>query len=82
MKINTGILVENKPVKYDVRLTEVLSNKGVSGYKLAQGTGISPRTIYDLINGKTPNPEFYTLLKICFYLQVEISEIIAFNHNK
>lgn len=59
-----------------VRLTEVLSDKGISQRELARITGLRPNTINHLCSGEVDRIYLETLEKVCKALDVKIEEVL------
>lgn len=64
----------------EVRLREVLSEKGVTSAELAGRVGVSKATVSNLINNKTM-PSLDTLEKIAEALGVEVWELFVSKNN-
>lgn len=59
-----------------VRLTEVLSDKGISQRELARMTGLRPNTINHLCSGKVDRVYLETVEVICKTLDIRIEDLI------
>jgi DNA-binding Xre family transcriptional regulator len=68
-------IVENSPEKSKIndQLELILNQKGVTKYKLSKDTGISLKTLYSVQNRDV---RLSTVLIICKYLKIQISELI------
>ena len=58
------------------KLSAILTQKGISKYKLAKLTGMPYTTIYELINGKNKSPSFEAVVKIANALEIQLTELI------
>lgn len=59
---------------YELRLKELLKEKGVTTYQLADHLGVTQPTISSRMNG---NPDIKWLFKVAEYLKVDISELFT-----
>ena len=68
-------IAENSPekIKINDQLELILNQKGVTKYKLSKDTGISLKTLYSVQNRDV---RLSTVLIICKYLKIQISELI------
>ncbi|MCH4200554.1 MAG: helix-turn-helix transcriptional regulator [Clostridium tyrobutyricum] len=57
-------------------LKEYLSKENKTGYWLYKKTGLTKKTVYDLINNKTDGIKFDTLDKICKALDCTPNDIL------
>lgn len=67
--------MKEKEIEYEVFLNDVLSEKGITKYRLSKSTGLSPNVIFDFCLGRSV-PSGNSLLKICNILNCQISDII------
>jgi transcriptional regulator with XRE-family HTH domain len=68
------IFFERSDILYD-RFRQLLNEKGITPYRLAQDTGISQTTLCDWKSGKS-KPKLDKLIKIANYLNVSLEELI------
>jgi len=61
----------------EIRIDELLENRGRSFYWLAKETGISHTTLWRLKKGKALGINFETLEKMCAALQCQPGEVLA-----
>lgn len=61
------------------RILQICNDKEISINALANLCGISPSTIYSMINDKSKNPGIVTIKKICDGFEITLGEF--FNHN-
>jgi transcriptional regulator with XRE-family HTH domain len=57
------------------RLREIRESKGVSQYRLAKDTGLSPSGLRHMENGDT-SPTLFFLLRICTFLEVDLPALL------
>lgn len=62
-----------KLVKHLVKLRE---ERGISVYRIAQDTGLSPSGIRHMEKGRA-NPTLYFLLRVADYLEADLPKILA-----
>lgn len=58
----------------ELRLKELLKEKGVTTYQLAEHFGVTQPTISSRMNG---NPDIKWLFRVAEYLNVDISELFS-----
>jgi transcriptional regulator with XRE-family HTH domain len=56
-------------------LRETREQQGISQYRLAKDTGLSPSGIRHMENGRV-SPTLYFLLRVASYLQVNLADIL------
>lgn len=61
------------------RILQICNDKEISINALANLCGISPSTIYSMINDKSKNPGIVTIKKICDGFEITLGEF--FNHD-
>jgi putative transcriptional regulator len=67
----------------EIRIDELLGNRGRSFYWLAKETGISHTTLWRLKKGKALGINFETLEKMCDALQCQPGDVLSrINRNK
>jgi putative transcriptional regulator len=66
----------------EIRLDELLQNRGRSFYWLAKETGISYTTLSRLKRGKALGINFETLEKICEVLKCKPGEVLSHTNRK
>ena len=58
------------------RLREIRESRGISQYRLAKDTGLSPSGIRHMENGRV-SPTLYFLLKVCGHLGEDLPALLA-----
>jgi len=61
------------------RIQELCSKKNIALNTLANDSGVSPSTLYSIINEKSKNPGVVTIQKLCDGLGISVYEF--FNSN-
>lgn len=61
------------------RILELCAEKNISVNALANLSGVSPSTIYSMLNEKSQNPGVVSLKKICDGLEISIREFFDCN---
>jgi transcriptional regulator with XRE-family HTH domain len=56
------------------RIVELCENKGIAINALANISGISPSTIYSMLNAKSQNPGIVSIQKLCDGLEITLRE--------
>lgn len=56
------------------RITELCKERGIAVNALANSAGISPSTIYSILNTKSMNPGIVTLKQICDGMEITLRE--------
>lgn len=59
------------------RLRQLMSEKGITIYRLSHMTGIRDGVLGRLVNEKTRDPRISTVIKIADALNVDINDLIA-----
>lgn len=59
------------------RLRQLMSEKGITIYRLSHMTGIRDGVLGRLVNEKTRDPRISTVIKISDALNVDINDLIA-----
>ena len=71
--------IEYKPYgNIDVKLDEYMKKNNISTYALAKATNLEFNTIKNLRNTKESRVDFDVLAKICYVLEVDISNILEY----
>lgn len=58
------------------RLKSAIEQSGTNPSELAKLAGVKPSFIYDVLNGKSSNPNVTKLAQLCPYLRVSLSELL------
>ena len=66
----------------EIRIDELLKNRGRSFYWLAKETGISHTTLWRLKKGKALGLNFETLEKMCDALQCQPGDVLSHTNRK
>jgi len=66
----------------EIRIDELLKNRGRSFYWLAKETGISHTTLWRLKKGKALGINFETLVKVCQTLKCQPGDVLAYTNRK
>jgi len=66
----------------EIRIDQLLGNRGRSFYWLAKQTGISHTTLWRLKKGKALGINFETLEKICVVLKCEPGDVLSHTNTK
>ncbi len=61
------------------RINELCSQREISVNALANIAGISPSTVYSMLNHKSQNPGVVSLHKICFGFNISLREFFDSN---
>lgn len=61
------------------RILELCAEKNISVNALANLSGVSPSTIYSMLNKKSQNPGVVSLKKICDGLEISVREFFDCN---
>lgn len=56
------------------RILELCKERGMAVNALANNAGVSPSTIYSMLNSKSQNPGVVSLHKVCYGLGVTLRE--------
>ena len=56
------------------RITELCKKRGIVVNALANSAGISPSTIYSMLNNKSKNPGVVTIKQICDGMEISLRE--------
>ena len=56
------------------RIVELCAEKGIAINALANISGISPSTLYSVLNEKSQNPGIVTIKKLCDGLEISLRE--------
>ncbi len=59
------------------RIIELCDERGIAVNTLANISGISPSTIYSMLNEKSQNPGVVSIKKICDGLDISIKEFFS-----
>lgn len=70
------MLVVNKTVKEAVakRILELCEQRGMAINALATEAGVSPSTVYSMLNEKSKNPGVVSIKKLCDAWEISIRE--------
>jgi putative transcriptional regulator len=66
----------------EIRIGELLENRGRSFYWLAKETGISHTTLWRLKKGRTLGINFETLEKMCEVLKCQPGDVLSHTNRK
>ncbi len=66
----------------EIRIDELLENRGRSFYWLAKATGISHTTLWRLKKGKALGINFDTLEKMCQTLECQPGDVLSHTNGK
>lgn len=64
-----------------IKLSRVLGEKRIKQKTLAEMTGLSPNTVFNLYHEKTRSIDFETLDKICIALDCSPGDLLEFEPN-
>ena len=56
------------------RIVELCSKRGIAINALANISGVSPSTVYSILNEKSQNPGIVTIKKLCDGLEISLRE--------
>ena len=56
------------------RIVDLCSQKGIAINTLANASGVSPSTVYSMLNEKSQNPGVVSLKKLCDGLDITLRE--------
>ncbi len=56
------------------RIVELCNEKGIAINALANISGVSPSTVYSILNEKSQNPGVVSIKKICDGLEISVRE--------
>jgi putative transcriptional regulator len=73
---------EARGIMIEIRIDELLGNRGRSFYWLANETGLSHTTLWRLKKGKAQGINFETLEKICMILKCEPGDVLSYTNTK
>ncbi|MBD5114763.1 MAG: helix-turn-helix transcriptional regulator [Ruminococcaceae bacterium] len=57
-----------------IRINELCDERGIAVNALANKTGVSPSTIYSMLNDKSQNPGVVSLHKICYGFDITLRD--------
>lgn len=57
-----------------VRIMELCKKKGIAINSLANISGVSPSTVYSMLNSKSKNPGVVSIQKLCDGLEITLRE--------
>jgi transcriptional regulator with XRE-family HTH domain len=77
--INSGGYMQTAKELLGMRIREVRKARGLSQEKLAEKVGVDPKQISRIEGGKSA-PSFETLESIAIHLQVEMKDLLDFQH--
>ena len=61
-------------VAVEKRIVELCNEKGIAINALANISGVSPSTVYSILNEKSQNPGVVSIKKICDGLEISVRE--------
>lgn len=64
-----------------VRLDEILKQRGMTSKELCRLVGITEANLSILRSGKAKGVRFHTINRICYYLQCDVGDILTFDGN-
>jgi putative transcriptional regulator len=73
---------ERRRIVIEIRVDEVLQERGRTFYWLAKETGISHSTLWRLKKGKSVGINFATLERICLMLSCQPGDVLKFVSEK
>ncbi len=56
------------------RIIELCNEKGIAIHALANAAGVSPSTVYSMLNEKSQNPGVVSIKKLCDGLNITLRE--------
>ena len=59
------------------RIVELCSKRGIAINALANISGVSPSTVYSILNEKSKNPGAITLKKLCDGLEITLGQFFG-----
>ena len=59
------------------RILELCDQRGIAVNELANISGVSPSTVYSILNEKSQNPGAVTLKKLCDGLEITLGEFFS-----
>lgn len=59
------------------RILELCSERGIAINELANLCGVSPSTVYSILNEKSQNPGTVTIKKLCDGLEITLGEFFS-----
>ena len=63
----------------EVRLSEVLKQRGITAKELCAQVGITEANLSILRSGKANGVRFHTINRICYYLNCDVGDILHFD---
>lgn len=59
------------------RILQLCNERGIAVNELANISGVSPSTVYSLLNEKSQNPGAVTIKKLCDGLEITLGEFFS-----
>ena len=59
------------------RILQLCNERGIAVNELANLSGVSPSTVYSLLNEKSQNPGAVTIKKLCDGLEITLGEFFS-----
>ena len=59
------------------RIIELCDERNIATNALANNSGVSPSTVYSMLNEKSQNPGAVTIKKLCDGLEITLGEFFA-----
>ena len=59
------------------RILQLCNDRGIAINELANLSGVSPSTVYSILNTKSQNPGAVTIQKLCDGLEITLSEFFS-----
>ena len=59
------------------RILQLCNERGIAVNELANVSGVSPSTVYSLLNEKSQNPGAVTIKKLCDGLEITLGEFFS-----
>lgn len=60
-----------------LRIKQLCAEHDITVYDLANRSGITPSTLYSLLNGKSKNPGIVTIKKLCDGLDISVIDFFT-----
>lgn len=59
------------------RILSLCNERGIAVNELTNISGVSPSTVYSILNGKSQNPGAVTIKKLCDGLEITLGEFFS-----
>ena len=59
------------------RILALCNERGIAVNELTNVSGVSPSTVYSILNGKSQNPGAVTIKKLCDGLEITLGEFFS-----